>query len=362
MILKGSSIIIFLTFHLFCSGQPIEKLERIKEEVVQVIENDNIPAISIGIVTNGKDVRFMNFGHFDRTQKQKVNEESIYQIASLGKTFIGIVAHHLLLENLIQLDDPITKYLPFEIPQRRLIKLKEIKIKDLLFHRSGFPQDAKAGYKRKDGEAYRYDYTVKDLESDVLKLRIKPGNKYQYSNFGYALLAFIMEQAAESSYEQLLSKYIIEPYHLESTALQLSREQKNDLVTPYRKDDRSVRTEPWVMGKLAPPSAIYSTTKDLSKLLIAQLSVYRKFTKNQKIVPLFLTQSKSEIGQNTGIYYGYGFVDWGMQTYGHSGDMDGYASDYSFNSKNNSGVVLLTSSGEKWIGPLIVKINKILME
>ena len=357
---KRSITICLLLLQFFCNGQTNVKIDQIKDEAKLVMEKENIPAISLAIITEGDKVDFINLGHFDRTEKQKVDEKSIYQIASLGKTFIGIITNHLMIENVIQLDDPITKYLPFKLSAKRLSKLQSIKIRHLLFHQSGLPRDAKAGYKRKDGDAYNYNYTTQNLEKDVCNLKLKSANKFRYSNFGYALLAYILEQATNKTYEQLLSEYIVKPYHLENTSIQLSTQQQKHLVTPYRKDNRNKKTEPWIMGKLAPPSGVYSTTEDLTKLLIAQLNIYKKFEVDQKPEALYLTQNTIERVKNTSIRYGYGFFEWGMNTYGHGGDMDGYASDYSFNSKNNSGVILLTSSGENWKNPLVRKINQIL--
>ena len=142
--------------------------------------------------------------------------------------------------------------------------------------------------------------------------------------------------------------------------MQLSKNQQARLVTPYRKDNRLVETKPWVMGKLAPPSAAYSTTQDLTKLLQAHLKAYRKFADDKKITPLILTKNTKETWKNASIEYGYGFFNWGNNTYGHGGDMDGYACDYSVSPKQNIGIILLTSSGELWVSPLTIKINEIL--
>ena len=143
---------------------------------------------------------------------------------------------------------------------------------------------------------------------------------------------------------------------MESTST--SCKDKNLLVTPYSKDNRKMETKNWKMGKLAPPSGLYSSVSDLTNLLLAQLTIYNK---NNKKDILFLTNDTRNAWDGTGIYYGYGLFDWGNGEFGHGGDMDGYGSEYWFNPKENVGFVLLTSSGGKWVTELSKEINKVLV-
>lgn len=362
MNLKCFKTSLFLLLTISCFAQVNEKLSRIESEITQVMTAENIPAISVGIVLDG-ETYFINQGHHDRSNQKQVSEESLYQLASLGKTFVGIIVNNLLLEKKIRLDQPITDFLPdtATFSKKRKQKLQQITIDHLLHHRSGFPQDARAGYRRKDGDAYRYNYTEENFHRDLCKRRIKPGNNYQYSNFGYALLAYLMEQATNSTYEELLQKYLA-PYGLENTTLELNATQKNQMVTPYRKDKRMVATQPWSMGKLAPPSAAYSNTKDLTNLLKAQLKAYQAFANTKKVTPLYLSKNTKAWRDHKNIKYGYGFFSLGDNFYGHGGDMDGYVSNYVISVDGNFGLVLLSSSGEKWVQGLVVKINRILGE
>lgn len=354
--------IVLITISSLAISQPQNdhqaKLDLIDIEIKKTIETKNIPSLSIAIVLEGNETYFLNYGNYYRNSDKTVTEESQYQIASLGKTFIGLIAHNLILEGKIWIDQPLTDFIDFEVCKRTYQKLQKVTIQKLLHHYAGVPTDGKAGFKRKDGEPYIYEYTESDLIKDIMRIKIRSANKSKYSNFGYALLAYIMEKATNLSYPELLDKYINEPYGLKSTMLNILSTENNRVVTPYRKDDRRTETKPWIMGKLGPPSAVYSTTTDLSKLIIAQIAAYRSYNETNKITPLILTSNTTSPKYG----YGYGFIKWGNGSYGHTGDMDGYASDYSINPENNYGIALLTSSGEKWITPLIIKINKILTE
>ena len=60
--------------------------------------------------------------------------------------------------------------------------------------------------------------------------------------------------------------------------------------------------------------------------------------------------------------YGFGMFSWASGDFGHGGDVDGFASNYSIHPKENFGVAMLTSSGGRWTGSLIVKINNVLKD
>ena len=337
-----------------------QKLLLIEKEVEAVIKAENIPSVSIALVFNNNRVHYLNYGSFERGLNKPVTEESLYQIASLGKTFVGIVAHNFMLEGVISPDQEITEFLSSKLSQKSMKKLQGITIQELLHHRSGLPSDTKVGFKRRDGDPYIYNFTEGDLLNELEKARVRAGNNYRYSNFGYAVMAYILEEASGKSFDALFTKYISEPYGLQSTKLRLSQSEEEAVVMPYRKDKREIATQPWSMGKLGPPSAYYSSTEDLGKLLIAQMKVYQEFGKDKILDALMLTTNTTQKYEGVPVYYGYGFNSWDDVTFGHSGDMDGYASDYSFTPSKSYGIVLLTSSGEDWINPLIRKINRIL--
>ncbi|MEM8525940.1 MAG: serine hydrolase domain-containing protein [Bacteroidota bacterium] len=354
-------LVLFLIIANTANTQAQSIIEKIEQEVEATVQAENIPAVSIGVLYKN-EIHYINRGHFNRQEERKVDEKSIYQIASLGKIFIGIIANNLLLEKKIQLDQPITTLLPSVFSEKRKQQLEKITIEHLLHHQSGLPQDSRITYRRKDGTAYLYDYTEEDLLKDLQKLKIKSGNPYQYSNTGYAILAYLLERATNSTYDELLDKYILKPYNFENTTATLNEAQQKQLVTPYRKDKRTIATAPWRMGKMTPPSGLYSTIEDLSKLLKTQLAAYQDYKKTQQMTPLILTTNKIQKYKQYTVKYGYGFNDWGNETYGHTGDMDGFAGDYSITLGRNTGIVVLTSSGEDWIRPMISRINKILAE
>ena len=205
---------------------------------------------------------------------------------------------------------------------------------------------------RTEGEAWTSGYSRENLINDInkIELNFKPNSQFQYSNSGYAIVGFICENVSGANYEKLLEKYITNKYGLKNTVVSLDDEQKLKLVTPYKKDERKVVTSASIMGMATPASAVYSNANDLTTLLSEQIIAYRQKTEQN---PMILTTQTSKMDE--GLEYGFGLIkeikDENIK-YGHGGDADGFACEYFFNPKQNTGVVILTSSGGRWIGGL----------
>ncbi len=329
----------------------------IKLKIDSTLTENNIPALSIAIIEGGKVTLFKGFGTMERNGSTSVDKNSIYQIASQSKMFTGIIVNNLIKEGKLKLDDPITKYLSDVLNWESTERLKVVKLKSLLQHTAGIANDACSNYKRRiDGEAWLEGYSEKELIKDLneMELVYEPDTQWKYSNSGYAIVGYICEKVSGMDYDALLKKYVTEVYNLDNTSITLDSYQKSLLVTPYRKDDREVKTQASLMGKATPASAIYSNTSDLSKLIVEQIKAYRKNKAENLYSPLVLTEQVAEMGRND-LYYGYGLImksEENWTNYNHGGDADGFGCEYYFSPEKEIGVVFLTSSGGRWIGML----------
>ena len=339
---------------------PKEKLQAVSRTMQGIMSIHDIPSASAIVLVDGT-THVVNFGKQTRGGKTNVDQKSIYQIASLSKTFVGIVTHELMKIGVLKVDDSITKHLPNDLNEETKKKLSKITVAHLLHHRSGLPRSSPQRTKDKTGSV-NITYTDANLLQDLnqIKLPFEPGTKVAYSNFGYALLAHLCERAAGKPYAELLKEYVTQKYSMPNTGLSITSAQQEFLVTPYNDDDRNMATTPWSMGKLAPPSAVYSTTEDLARLMKIQLKDYQAFEANSVVSPLVLTNNKREMGNNSELSYGYGFYDSGNGKLGHGGGMDGYGSEYVIAPSSNTGFVMLTSSCGPWSIRLADGVMKIL--
>ena len=358
--MKNIAIFFVLVFSIASCKQAneIKLTDWVIQNVESIMKAENIPAISIGLIQEGKLLSFQNFGTTEREADTKVDEQTIYQIASLSKTFTGIIVNNLIEEGKLKIEEPIVSYLSEVLNNEANVRLKNVTVKNLLQHQAGIPNDACALYRnRKDGDAWLNGYSEEELIQDLneIQLDFEPGTNWSYSNSGYAILGYICEIVAQKKYDELLKLYVVERFELENTTVALNEIQKNSLATPYRKDDRSIATHASVMGMTTPASAIYSNVEDLSKLMLETMNTYAQ---PKPSGPLFLTKHMAQSDMEI-LKYGFGLMEISEQNgtiYVHDGDADGFASMFLFSPEKNAGIVLLTTSGGPWVKNLSMKI------
>ncbi|WP_271406820.1 serine hydrolase domain-containing protein [Tenacibaculum soleae] len=336
----------------------------IQQKIDSVLKENNIPSLSVGIINDGKLEFLKGFGAQKRGSYQNVTDTSIYQIASQSKMFTGIIVNSLINEGKLKLDEPIINYFPNTVIKEAKERLRAITLKNILQHTAGFPSDTFSVYRNRVEGGYWLDgYSEKELIDDINKveLEFEPGSKFSYSNSGYGVVGFICEQVSGKSYENLVKEYITDFYGLNNTVVTLSSEQKTLLVTPYRKDNRTIETKASIMGMATPASAIYSNISDLTKLMLLQIDAYYKYDRQKKDNVLILTKETANMNEN--LHYGFGLIKGGegeQIKYGHGGDADGFACEYFFSPQKSHGVVILTSSGGRWVGKLADDILRML--
>lgn len=127
-----------------------------------------------------------------------------FQIASLSKQFTALCILKLEESGLLQLDDPIDKY----ISELESSSIGKVTINQALYHSSGIQRDIF----ETDDEAQIYQ-----SKSDILKkmaqmkLQFEPGSKVQYSNTAYHLLAIVIENITSNTFDRALDSLIFEP-------------------------------------------------------------------------------------------------------------------------------------------------------
>ncbi len=314
-------------------------------------EQHKIPAISAALIWKDQ-LYFINRGVKEKGDTVMVDQTTLYQIASLSKTFTGIILRALVEEERIHPEESIASFLEEGLSPEAIARLEKIKIADLAFHTSGLPQRAENLKRKPFGGAVKEAYTQEQLMTDLLKaeLQFEPSQGWAYSNLGYALLGYILEQHTGQTYEELLQAYVIQPHSLGLTSTELSPVERARLVTPYH-PVFGTKTSDSSFGLHTAASGIYSSTEELAMLMKKQMAAYQK-TDSTIFEPLWITE---EVVGNGPVAYGYGIFKNKKSYQGQTltyiaqgGDADGYVSHYGFLPEKEVGFILLSSSGGKW--------------
>ena len=163
-----------------------------------------------GIVSKGA----MGFRDPDNTLP--IEEDTVFQLASVSKQFTAAAVMLVVREGLVHLDDEITMYFP------ELTSYKGVTVRHLLTHTGGVPDyfdDADWFIKiwKEEKQVPGNDEILRFLCETKLKPYFAPGEKLEYSNTGYNLLALLVERLSGVPYEEFLQKNIFVPAGMTST-------------------------------------------------------------------------------------------------------------------------------------------------
>jgi len=176
----------------------------------EAMASNGIEGTSVCLIENGKTVWVEGFGTTGGHQPRAVDEETIFSIQSTSKNFTAVGVLLAVQAGLLDLDTPIARYLPwFRVNSRFEARPEDrITLRHLLSHRAGFTHEAPVGNNYEPGDAgfTKHVHSIADTW-----LRSPVGNRYRYSNLGYDLAGFVLQERTGMSYAEWLRKKLFEP-------------------------------------------------------------------------------------------------------------------------------------------------------
>lgn len=259
-----------------------EKLTELIDQYAQnTLNKGNINSLAVSLYKDG--AIYQNYyGEIDNGVHNTPNDNTLYEIASISKVFVGSLAAKAVLERKITLDDDINTYLNTDFP-RLEFEGQPVTIRNLLTHTLGFktPNTLATVYK-KTAEGYyenrAFDYNMNKLfeELKTVELDKKPGTYYDYNNIGPELVAHILEQVYKRPYKDLLTDFFKE-LDMNHSYLQDYDAHKDELSTSYDKNRKPAPLDknPLLGGAYG----IITTLPDLTKFMKFQLEGNAPFIK-----------------------------------------------------------------------------------
>lgn len=325
--------------------------ERIEARLQQVVEENALPGLAVGIVRGDELVYARGFGFADRKSKEPATPKTLYRIGSVTKVFTATLLVALRDSGRLGLDDALSRYLPGNVPVPSDPRgAPEITLRHLATHASGLPR---VPVTLDSGKEDPYDnFSRQALLASLKKTRLDypTGEKYSYSNLGFALLGRALERATGETYEELLDRILFEPLGMTSSAVTLGPKRSHLLATPYAKSDTQKETADWNLGSIAPAGGIASSVEDMAKFVSLHL---KAGTLNKLVLPGGSLMEMQTPQRLTGNWKGAVGLGWHVQpsTLGgdivwHNGGMDGFRSYVGLVRRKNIGVILLTNCGK----------------
>ncbi len=179
------------------------------------------------IAEEGKVIFEKSYGYANEETKQKLNSESIFELASVSKQFTAMAILLLQKQGKLNFDDDMTKFLP------EMSHYEGITIRNLVHHTGGLPDYMEIFEEHWDKSKFVVNV---DIVNEFARLKpaiiFKPNEKFEYSNTGYSLLGLIIERASGQSFEDYLKENIFKPLKMDKTFVYRSR-YKPQVVENY---------------------------------------------------------------------------------------------------------------------------------
>lgn len=316
------------------------------------------------IAKNEKPVYYKAFGYRDFEKQIPLQKTDIFELASVSKQFTAMIIMMLKEKGILNYDDSVSKYL--DIPY------KGITIRNLLTHTSGLPdyQAIMDQYWDKTKVAGNSD-CIEYLNKYSPPKSFEPGEKYEYSNTGYLLLATIAEKASGKDFIEMCRQWIFKKLKMKSTdirTLEKKKATKNFAIGHLYAEERnkyvSADSFPssnytiW-LGNRRGPGRISSTAEDLLKWDNALYT--EKLIKQSTLQEAFTPMNLNHGGVS---YYGFGWEIRNDPSAGkivqHTGDNPGYKTEIVRFIDKKKTIIVLNNNAVSNFNSLLKQIEEII--
>ena len=355
--------------------------QKLTNALEQSFNNSTIPGVAVTIV-NKDQVLYQNaFGYADVAAKKSYTSQTIHNIGSISKTFIGVALMQLVEEGKLDLDTDINSYLPFKVQHPthptipitlRQLATHTASIQDRTFNydlrsyvsddntrgnRKGLPFIYKIQFKRmlKNENVSLGEFLKRTLSKEGKWYRKKnfykhaPGTVEEYTNIGAALAAYILEVVTGEKYGDYVVKNILQPLNMNVSGWTIDEVDSSQFAKRYIGD----RAVPDYELITYPDGGLISSITDLSTYLMAMMKGYygesnilsitsfQTMMQNQYKLPP-LAKSATAIKSRSGIFWDI-FGEEGNGDIGHSGSDPGITTFMYFDPMLGIGCILTTN-------------------
>ncbi len=351
---------VVFTFLLVSTTNAQISTKEVDELVEEAMEKFDVAGVSVGIVKDGSIVYTKGYGVKSVDTKEKVDEHTLFAIASNSKAFNTAALSILVDEGKVAWQDKVIDYIP-EFKMYNSYVTENFTIQDLLTHRSGLGLGAGDLMFFPDGN----DFTMEDILTSFQYFEPVSAfrTKFDYDNLLYLVAGEIVARVSGMSWEEFVKVNILEPLNMDNSYSSFSQIPANaNIATPHSTEFDTTRTidqfSDMVNGAAA---GIYSNVDDLSNWMLVQLNKgkYGDSLENE----LFSEARQHEmwtihtgLGVNRNPRYnshfsGYG-LGWGLSdrngsmSVSHTGGLPGMLSRTILIPDINLGVVVLTNTSD----------------
>ena len=283
-----------------------EMITNIKEYIGKEMSGKKIAGLSVAIVDTNGIVLSEGFGMADKENNIKANNSTLFPIASVTKTFTGIAIMQLVEKGLIDLDKPISDYIPeLSLPDG---EEKIITTRMLLTHHSGIHGDILYNWYLPEvsKDPFIYEQVI-DLINDAGTI-FAPGKLHSYSNAGYSLLGVLIHRVSGTGYVEYIHTNIFDPLGMKNSIVYAGEAANQTIARGYA--GKKSMSMPMKLG--IPAGGIALSADDAAKYMMGVIGSYHDdntLLKKETMLQM-MTQQNSSVPLDKGFSIG---LTWFLQ-------------------------------------------------
>jgi CubicO group peptidase (beta-lactamase class C family) len=326
-----------------------ELIAKYRQEIPQLMQQENIPGLAIAVVDSQKILWTEGFGFTDTDHKVPVTPDTMFSIQSTSKVFTAVGVMRAVQEGLLDLDAPITTYLPDftvhsifeEYPERK------ITLRHLLSHTAGFTHEAPVGN--------NWDVDATSFEAHILSisdtwLRFPVGTGYAYSNLGIDLAGYILQKVAGQPFADYERDQLFQPLGMANSSFDMAVIRANHNRALGHAGFAPAVT---LAMPMVPAGGMYSSANDLARFI--QFALNNGAVDGQRVLDPALLEEMSTVqfprrGQRYGYGLGVGRTGWfrgrNADLLSHGGGGFGFLADLWWLPELKVGIAVLTNSSD----------------
>jgi CubicO group peptidase (beta-lactamase class C family) len=324
-------------------------LIELKTAIQQLVEENEIPAVSIAMVDQNGPVWIGSFGKANIEHNIDADENTLFRIASTSKMFVALSVLKLIEEDKLSLSDKLSDLAPEIVFENKWRESDPIRIVHLLEHTTGWDDIHAIEYAHNDPTPATLKQGL-DFHPHSRVSRWKPGSRMSYNNAGPSIAAYIVEKITGIKFEDYVQENFFDPMGMSTTSYFLSDDVKTKGATLYANGNQP--QEYWHLI-MRPTGAINSSATEMAqfvkffinrglvdgKQLVSQASLQRMETVK--------STDAAKAGQETGYglnNYSSPHKNWVYRE--HGGSMGAGFTEFSYLPAASLGHVIMTNSDD----------------
>ena len=321
-----------------------QKVAALLDKLIQrEVADKGLPALSIALIDDQTVVWAKGYGFTDPEKKTPASADTVYRVGSVSKLFTDLAVMQLVERGTLDLDVPVTKFLPDFKPSNPFGKA--ITLRQLMTHRAGLVRESPIGNYFDPNEPA----LAKTVESlNKTELVYEPETRLKYSNAGIATVGLVLQETQKQAFPRYLTRTLLLPLGMTNSAFEPDPAVTRNLAkaTMWTYHGREFPAPTFELG-MTPAGCLYTSVNDLA-LFVKMLHARGKIGDAVIVKPETLDEmwkiqfAKPGEKQGFGLGFIVGELD-GRRRIGHGGAIYGFATQLDCLPDDKLGVVVVTS-------------------